>query len=321
MTARGAIKDLSNLLDPLQKLTSHSLPQQPTWSPKEIEILNLWKRYISYETSNPLSLDPPGYFSRVQYAYKKALLQLVYFPEIWHDYYCFLLDHQKSQEALQVLKQGLDSNPKSLLISFTLVERLESLKVDFKEIQKVFETLLERLEDGYGIVMRRFDKQREQLYAYLSESIPSNEELDESERRERERDLKKEHDREVSSRVEKPREVKVEIIKQAYTLMWIVYMRLTRRSQSIKAARLVFSKSRKSNLITSHVFVASGKSDVLIKALMEFYVNKDPVVAGKIFEVGLKTFPLNEDKQAVGYVLQYLDFLMCLNDDNSKFDG
>lgn len=47
-------------------------------------------------------------------------------------------------------------------------------------------------------------------------------------------------------------------------------------------------------------------------------MNKDPVVAGKIFEVGLKTFPMNEDSQAVGYVLQYLDFLMCLNDDNSK---
>lgn len=51
-------------------------------------------------------------------------------------------------------------------------------------------------------------------------------------------------------------------------------------------------------------------------ALMEYYVNKDAVVAGKIFEVGLKTFPM--DAGAVGYVLQYLEFLMCLNDDSSN---
>jgi cleavage stimulation factor subunit 3 len=166
--------------------------------------------------------------------------------------------------------------------------------------------------------MARFDKKRNQLYAYLKETFSTTfDDLDEGERRERERELKKEHDREVESRVEKPREKNIEIVKKGYTLTWIVYMRLTRRSQSIKAARLVFSKARKSELITSHVFVASGMC-FLILALMEFYVNKDPVVAGKIFEVGLKTFPLNEDKQAVGYVIQYLDFLMCLNDDNSR---
>jgi cleavage stimulation factor subunit 3 len=50
---------------------------------------------------------------------------------------------------------------------------------------------------------------------------------------------------------------------------------------------------------------------------MEYYVNKDPVVAGKIFEVGLKTFPLTEDPYATQYVLHYLEFLMCLNDDNN----
>jgi cleavage stimulation factor subunit 3 len=50
---------------------------------------------------------------------------------------------------------------------------------------------------------------------------------------------------------------------------------------------------------------------------MEYYVNKDPVVAGKIFEVGLKTFPLTEDPYATQYVLHYLEILMCLNDDNN----
>lgn len=48
-------------------------------------------------------------------------------------------------------------------------------------------------------------------------------------------------------------------------------------------------------------------------------MNKDAVVAGKIFEVGMKQFPLNEDPQATNYVSHYLDYLMCLNDDTSIF--
>jgi cleavage stimulation factor subunit 3 len=50
---------------------------------------------------------------------------------------------------------------------------------------------------------------------------------------------------------------------------------------------------------------------------MEYYVNKDPVVAGKIFEVGIKTFALDKDEYATQYVLHYIEFLTCLNDDNN----
>jgi hypothetical protein len=47
---------------------------------------------------------------------------------------------------------------------------------------------------------------------------------------------------------------------------------------------------------------------------MEFYNSKEPTVAGKIFELGLKSFGDDPD-----FVEQYLDFLIQLNDDNSKF--
>lgn len=129
------------------------------------------------------------------------------------------------------------------------------------------------------------------------------------ERREREREIQKEHDNEVYERVEIVRQKKVEEIKCSVSLTWIIYMRLTRRSQNIKAARQVFSKARKSPLITNHVYTAS--------ALMEFYVNKDQVVAGKIFELGMKTFNMSEDIHAPAFILRYIDFLICLNDDNN----
>lgn len=121
-----------------------------------------------------------------------------------------------------------------------------------------------------------------------------------------------EHEREVYQRIEVPRMKKNEMFKQSVSLVWIVYMRLTRRSQSIKAARIIFGKARKSALVTSHIYVAS--------ALMEYYVNKDAVVAGKIFEAGLKQFPINEDPQAADFISHYIEFLKCLNDDNSNID-
>lgn len=265
MTARGIIKDLKTLLDPLD--SPNLIPQPPSWTREDIATLNAWKRYISYETSNPLSLETSGEYQRVSYAYKKALLNLRHFPELWVDYFSYLVSLKKTDESLQVLKQGLEANPKSLLITFTIVETLESRKVDFKEIQEYFENLLVKLEEEYESVMRRFDKQGQDLLKYLSETQTSFEDLDEGERREKEREIRKEHEREVQSRVEGPRIKKVGVIKQASTLTWIVYMRLTRRSQSIKAARLVFGKARKSSLVTSHVFVASGKEKVLISSV------------------------------------------------------
>jgi cleavage stimulation factor subunit 3 len=46
---------------------------------------------------------------------------------------------------------------------------------------------------------------------------------------------------------------------------------------------------------------------------MEYHCSKEPTVAVKVFELGLKSFGDNPE-----YVAQYLDFLVQLNDDNSK---
>lgn len=43
------------------------------------------------------------------------------------------------------------------------------------------------------------------------------------------------------------------------------------------------------------------------------------MVAGKVFEVGMRTINLEEDKDAAAYVEHYLDFLISMNDDNSVY--
>ena len=174
----------------------------------------------------------------------------------------------------------------------------------------------EVLETLYNDTNTKYDEEAVTLMAQLKEAVKNEEEDPEEEwdgeRREREREFQKELDREVHQRVQVKRLKKIQEVKESISLTWIIYMRFSRRSQNIKAARQVFSRARKSNLITNHVFTAS--------ALMEFYVNKDAVVAGKIFELGMKTFNIAEDPYAAEFISRYIDFLICLNDDNSTFD-
>ncbi|KAJ3345530.1 mRNA 3'-end-processing protein rna14, partial [Kappamyces sp. JEL0680] len=315
MTARGATKDLHSLLGPIDQIGAKWVAKPPVWSNAEVQLLNYWKRYLSWERSNPLHFEERApLLARVLHAYQSALLHLRYFPEMWYDAAMYLYECDLKDDAIALLKKGIVANPSSLLLSFTAAELLESTKsgdAGFEQVTAIFDGLIKALEDLYAATNQKFDAQRSAMLDFLRQNSVLDEvaDEDEGERRERERELTKEHDREVQVRVESVRERELGSLKQSLTLVWIVYMRLSRRSQSIRAARLIFSKARKSSLVTSHLFTAS--------ALMEYYVNKDAIVAGKIFEVGLKSFPLNEDPQAAFYVEHYLDFLMCLNDDNN----
>jgi cleavage stimulation factor subunit 3 len=252
----------------------------------------------------------------VLYAYKSAMISLRYFPEIWFDCANFLARNERLDDCITLLKQGVQINDTryykltSLLLSFTLAENLESKHEEFEIISVIFDELLEKLELKYKQQNEKYDQERMELMKVLKETLlMEDDNEDEGEKRERERELAKEHEKEVDLRVEQQRKISNLELKKMTTLVWIIYMRLSRRSQSIRAARLVFSRARKSDMVTSHVFTAS--------ALMEYYVNKDPTVAGKIFELGMKSFPLAEDPESTEYIIRYLDFLMCLNDDNN----
>lgn len=90
--------------------------------------------------------------------------------------------------------------------------------------------------------------------------------------------------------------------------------------QGIKVARAVFSKARKSPCASWQVFEASGEfmpsvapAGTDYQALMEYHSNKDAAVAIRIFKLGLQLFP--ED---VPFILRYLNFLISINDDQSK---
>lgn len=116
---------------------------------------------------------------------------------------------------------------------------------------------------------------------------------------------------ELEDRQEQSRLVFEQAIAQAeaadnLTLLYIQWMQHARRSESMAAARLVFSRARKDERAESwQLYVAAAK--------MEWFGRKEAVVAGKIFELGMQRHATRLD-----YVLEYLDYLIHQNDDQSK---
>lgn len=88
------------------------------------------------------------------------------------------------------------------------------------------------------------------------------------------------------------------------TLVYIQYIRFTRRTDSLKSARAIFKRARDDDRCGHHIYIAS--------ALMEYHCNKDHTVACKIFELGLKKFNDNPD-----FILSYINFMNSLNEENN----
>lgn len=260
MTARGNIKTLENLLGPIEKIDAVWIAK-PMLNAKSTQLVNYWKRYLSWEVMNPFHFeDRNTWISRVYYAYKSALLMTRHFPEIWYDCFQFLLSVEKLDEAVQMLQAGIDSNPTCVLLPFTMAEHYQSRKMNYDLIQTLFDELLVRLENEYNNVNEKYDKEKLQLEQYLKDSmvLQDLQGEDPGEKRQRERDLEKNQEQEVEIRIEVPRKLKIKQLRETISLVWIMYMRIARTSNSARQARLVFSRARKSSFITSHVFVSSG---------------------------------------------------------------
>ena len=112
-------------------------------------------------------------------------------------------------------------------------------------------------------------------------------------------------DTEGESKIHLPFPSSKDEIQGMFNLACIEYMKFVRRAEGIKGARLLFSRFRKSPHCTFHLYLYS--------AFMEYHCSKDKSVAGKIFEVGMKSF--GED--AV-FVHEYLKFLIEINEENSS---
>jgi len=88
------------------------------------------------------------------------------------------------------------------------------------------------------------------------------------------------------------------------TLVYIQWMRFTRRTDGLKEARKVFKKAREEKRVGHQIFTAA--------ALMEYHCTKDQAFVCKIFELGLKKFNNCPD-----FILSYIHFMNSLNEENN----
>lgn len=96
MQARTTLRQLTNHLGSLYPPTPPVpaggrpdifLPSVPTFNASERTLIGKWKAYLKWEESNPLEIeekDKSVLISRIQGVYRKAVIRMRYYTEIWY---------------------------------------------------------------------------------------------------------------------------------------------------------------------------------------------------------------------------------------------
>ncbi|VDO98253.1 unnamed protein product [Soboliphyme baturini] len=92
--ARRVSKAMENVT---RGLNRNMISVPPRGTPPEMKQVDLWKKYVQWEKSNPLQTEDYSlYTRRVVYAYEQALLCLGYHPDMWYEAAVFMQEASKS---------------------------------------------------------------------------------------------------------------------------------------------------------------------------------------------------------------------------------
>ncbi|KAJ7717418.1 hypothetical protein DFH07DRAFT_762011 [Mycena maculata] len=313
MRARTVLRQLSVHLQGLGTTGDQSklfIPALPTFSPQERPLIGRWKAYLKWEESNPLEIEEKRTLnSRIQMAYRKAIVRMRYYPEIWFMAYSWnaLIGQD---EALNILKAGLEANPDSFVLTYAYAELLEraELKKDHRDYAEV-----------HAVYMRFFRVLRAHL-THLTDAAAASESPVEEPIRLDATGTNGISNANANTTEAAPAPAPVtrnhaELIerKQQYSNTWINYMRFARRAQGQHACRDAFRKARSDEYIGWEVYEAAAMSEYRCN------LNDGWMVASRIFEIGMKKFATN-----VAFVLSHLSFLLTVNDEDKAralFEG
>lgn len=254
---REVVQDLAKVLKSKIEDIDRSWPAcPPTLSPRETRQIELWRRYIQWEKSNPArpEWDNQTLVKRVSYAYKQYILSFGHHPNVWHEFATWLNETSKN---------STDKEPE------LAKKLLKEQAILFERAIKGFMKKNSLIHFTYSDFEETKNDKRKALEIY-NHLIDSRKEDNES-------DL---------------------------TLAYIQLMRFTRRTEGLKAARLIFKRAREEQNCDHHLYTAA--------ALMEYHCAKDHSISCKIFELGLKKFSSCPD-----YILSYIHFMTSLNEENN----
>ncbi|KAM5540704.1 hypothetical protein V8D89_005735 [Ganoderma adspersum] len=314
MQARTVLNQLQEhltvLFPPLpsgkDKRPSIRLPRSPTFNPGDKALVARWRLYLKWEEGNPLEIEESNrsaFLQRVQSVYKKAVVRMRFYSEIWYMAYAWTNSVGKTEEALALLKAGIDANPASFVLNFAYAEALE-LQGNFTEVHATFDKFLGTLRKDLEALESRVNASSSSNGSASSQQTQNN--GDASASASQQGPTSNHSSFNTQSSDEKPPKNKELCDKRTdYGIAWIVYIRFARRAEGLRSARNVFGKARRDRWTPWEVHEA--------EALMEYHCgNKDAPLASRIFE---KAMELYGDE--VEFVLRYLGFLISINDENN----
>ncbi|OSD01936.1 Suf-domain-containing protein [Trametes coccinea BRFM310] len=288
------------------------LPRPPTFNPNDRALVQRWRLYLKWEESNPLEIeekDRTTFLQRVQSVYRKAVVRMRYYSEIWYMAYAWTNSIGKTDEAIALLKSGIEANPASFVLNFAYAEALE-LQGNFAEVHATYEKFLEVLRKDLEATEERINSANSSNSSIGSQNSQKTEsnamDITPNQSQLQLQATSPNSSFATQAADEKPPKNKELLDKRTdYGIVYIMYMRFGRRAEGLKSARNIFGKARRDRWTPWEVYEAA--------ALMEYHCgNKDVQVASRIFEKGMETFG-----DEVEFVLRYLGFLISINDENN----
>ncbi|KAL5508671.1 RNA14 [Sanghuangporus vaninii] len=286
-----------------------NLPHKPTYNQKDRSLAGAWKQYLKWEESNPLEIEERNTFiTRVQAVYRRAVVRMRFFSEIWFMAYSWTSSMSRTDEALQILKAGIEANPTSFVLNFALAENYE-LQKNNAEVHATYTKLLQGVLEEIEALDSKINASAN---TNEKETTPGNAGATETNTEQADlpppsSGLNKEPSISTttsSSSEDSSLATQLRERKQEYGLVYIMYIRFAMRAEGLEASRLVFQRARKDKYAPWEVFEAA--------ALMEYHVAKQAVVANRILSVAMNRF-----SQEIDFVVRYLTFLMSVNDENN----
>ncbi|CAB3404733.1 unnamed protein product [Caenorhabditis bovis] len=138
-------------------LNRQAVSVPPKGTATELKQVEMWKKYIAWEKTNPLGTEEYGQFAkRVIYAYEQALLCLGYYPDIWYETALFLQEASRTleekgdvklsqtfkQEAIQLYERGITGLMKESLLLYFAYADFEEERMKFDNVKKIYDRLL-----------------------------------------------------------------------------------------------------------------------------------------------------------------------------------
>lgn len=159
----------------------------------------------------------------------------------------------KHDEALTILKAGLEANPSSFLLTFAYAEALE-IKKDFAEVHNVYEKFLAVLAADLTNLDRTTNVSQDGANGSGSQNPNGNGANNSGEIA-----SQSQSQNSYITPVEEPKKkTDLQRHRTEYGLAWIMYMRFAMRAEGVRKSRAVFGKARKDPWTPWEVFEAAG---------------------------------------------------------------